>query len=120
MEMITVCLGNPEHVEKGNELHKLLNTVLSEQIEPEEKKKKLEEEFDIVTTVELEGGLAAMCNLSDHIEERGMERGMEQGMLQTLFSLIEDNILPLDIAAQKAGFTIEDFKKQYQEYQKNK
>lgn len=140
MEMVMVCLGKPEHAERGTDLHRLLNTVLSEELKPEEKKRKLQEEFDMVTSVELEGGLAAMCNLSEHIEERGVQKGLEQGiekgieqgiekgielgeqrgMLQTLFSLIEDRVLPLETAAQKAGFTVEEFEMQYQEYRKDK
>jgi predicted RND superfamily exporter protein len=36
----------------------------------------LKEEYNIVTTVELEGGLATMCNLSDYIEEKGIEKGL--------------------------------------------
>ena len=30
-------------------------------------------DYDIVTTVELEGGLVKMCNLSEYIEEKGID-----------------------------------------------
>ncbi len=75
MELVMVCLGKPEHSEKGTELHKLLTTVLSDTLTPEEKKNTMKHKYDIVTSVELEGGLAKMCNLSDYIEEKALEKG---------------------------------------------
>lgn len=92
-----VCLGRPEDVEQGTELHRLLTTVLSETLTPEEKKKTMREEYGIVTTVELEGGLAKMCNLSEYIEERaterGMQKGIQQGILSTLTALVREGLL---------------------------
>lgn len=75
-------------------------------------------------------GQNVLLNISEHIEERGVQKGFEQGieqgielgeqrgMLQTLFSLIEDHVLPLETAAQKSGLTEEEFEMQYQEYRK--
>jgi len=88
MELVMVCLGRPETAEKGTELHQLLNTVLSEELTPQEKQKIMKEEYDIVTTVELEGGLAKMCNLSEYIEEKAMAKGLEQGLEQGLSALV--------------------------------
>ena len=68
-------------------MHQLLNTVLSEKLTPQEKQKIMKEEYHIVTTVELEGGLAKMCNLSDYIEEKGIEKGIEQGLVALVDSL---------------------------------
>lgn len=87
MELVIVCLGSPEGAAKGTELHQLLNTVLSEKLTPQEKQKIMKEEYHIVTTVELEGGLAKMCNLSDYIEEKGIEKGIEQGLVALVDSL---------------------------------
>ena len=80
MELVMVCLGRPENARQGTELHQLLTTVLSEKLTPEEKKLAMKRDYGIATTVELEGGLAKMCNLSDYIEEKAIERGMEKGM----------------------------------------
>jgi len=79
MELIMVCLGRPEDIEKGTRLHQLLGTVLSEKLTPKEKLKIMEEEYNIVTTVELEGGMAKMCNLSEYIWEKAMTEGTEKG-----------------------------------------
>ena len=48
----------------------------------------MKEEYDIVTTVELEGGLAKMCNLSEYIEEKAIAKGLEQGLEQGLSALV--------------------------------
>ena len=82
-----VCLGRPEDAVKGTEMHRLLTTVLSKELTPQEKQKIMEENYDIVTTAELEGGLVRMCNLSDYIEEKGIEKGIEKGLSALVNSL---------------------------------
>ncbi len=122
MELVMVCLGRPETAVKGTELHQLLNTVLSEALTPQEKQKIMKEEYDIVTTVELEGGLAKMCNLSEYIEEKaiekglqqGIEQGIEQGIYLTLVSLVKQGIITIEKAAKEAGVTVEEFVTVYQ------
>ena len=109
MELVMVCLGRPETAVQGTELHQLLNTVLSEELTPLEKQKIMKEEYDIVTTVELEGGLAKMCNLSEYIEEKGIAKGIQQGIIMELVSLVKDGLLPLEVAAQRAKITNEEF-----------
>ena len=76
MEMVMVCLGRPEDATKGTKLHRLLTTVLSEELTPKQKQKIMKDDYEIVTTVELEGGLVKMCNLSEYIEEKGIEKGL--------------------------------------------
>lgn len=39
----------------------------------------MEERYGIDTTVEMEGGLQQMCNLSDLIIEKGIEKGKAEG-----------------------------------------
>ena len=77
-------------------MHRLLSTVLAEKSTPKEKLKIMKEEYGIVTNVELEGGLAKMCNLSDYIEEvateRGMEKGIRQGIQQGMLVRLEEQI----------------------------
>lgn len=43
--------------------------------------------------------------------EQGLKQGALNGSLRTLISLVQDNLLPLPIAAQRAGIALEDFKK---------
>lgn len=83
-------------------------------------------DYDIVTTVELEGGLAKMCNLSDYIWEKateggmqkgfekgiekGIEQGIRQGAVNELVSLVKEGFLSVEIAAQRAEVTVEEMK----------
>jgi len=86
LEVVMVCLGKDCIDEKGkparggSELHGLLGTLFSEKLRPTQKKEILNKEYDIATSVELEGGMNDMCNLSDLIEERGIEKGIERGI----------------------------------------
>ena len=98
MELIMVCLGRPEDVEKGTRLHQLLNTLLSDTLTPEEKIKAIKHDYNIVTTVELEGGLATMCNLSDHIEEKAIQRGISEERFSNLRAVMEN----LNLTAEQA------------------
>lgn len=82
MELVMICLGRTENVTQGTRLHQLLTLVLSEKFTPQEKQKIMKEDYNIVTTVELGGGLAKMCNLSDYIEEKATERGLQKGIQQ--------------------------------------
>lgn len=56
------------------------------------KKNHLKEKYGMQMSIELEGRLANMCNLSDLVEERGMKRGMERGMERGISAIILDNI----------------------------
>lgn len=116
MELVMVCLGKPENVKRGTELHKLLTMVLSDTLTPEEKKKALHEEYNIITGVELEGGLAKMCNLSEYIEQKGIQKGIQKGYLQAVCSLVKQNCITVEKASQEVGLAAEEFKEIYQKY----
>ena len=61
------------------EILNLLNTLFSSTITAEEKKKRLETEFKIAMTTELDEEVETMCNLSQALVNQGIERGIEQG-----------------------------------------
>ena len=82
---------------KGNPLHGMLTTLLSETLKPKEKKEILKEQYHFVTSVELEGDLERMCNLSERIEEKAIQKGE----LLQLVSLVKKGILSLEIALQE-------------------
>jgi len=56
-----------------------------------------------------------MCEVLDRVEARGIEKGIEQGIkrgtINTLISLVKDGILSIDEASERAGVSVEDFKK---------
>ena len=69
MELVLVCLGTPKSKNKGNDLHGFLDTLLSPDLAPHEKENILANDYGIQITVEQEGDLRLMCNLSDLIED---------------------------------------------------
>ena len=56
----------------------------------------------------------SMCTVLDEIETRGIEKGIEQGIEKgrdnTLISLVHDGLLNIEIAADRAGVSIDEFK----------
>ena len=63
-----------------------------------------------------------MCTVLDEIEtrgiekgiakglEKGIEKGIEQGRDNTLIALVHDGLLSVEIAADRAGVSIDGFK----------
>ena len=50
-----------------------------------------------------------MCKVLEAREQRGEQRGIEIGKLQTLLSLVEDKLLSVKEAAQRANMSVEEF-----------
>lgn len=114
MESVFVCLGKEEEAEKGNALHGMLSTLFSERLQPEEKEKILEEDYNFITSIEVEGGLRQMCNLSDLVEERGIRKGLEKGRqekIDAFLGLVRDGLLELSEAAKRLEISEEELKK---------
>ena len=93
----------------------MLSTLFSERLQPEEKERILEEDYNFITSVEVEGGLRQMCNLSDLVEERGIRKGMalglEQGRQEAILGLVRDGLLELSEAAKRLEISEEELKK---------
>lgn len=80
-----------------NKLIRMLEELLSGR-DAEEKKKILAEEFGMVMSVEMEGRVKSMCNLSENILERGLSQGELKQSRQCIFDLLEDlGEIPRDI-----------------------
>ena len=113
LSVIFLCLGDSSE-ENSPKYLSMLSIALGNHIK-EEKKRRLEDEFGIPMTIELEKEINEMCNLADAIEEKGLKRGIEQGIeqgtIQILSSLVRDNILSVEEAAKRAHMTVEEFEK---------
>lgn len=88
MTVLMICLGQPEG-ENYEGILKLLEVLLSSQRNPEEKKRILQNDFEIKMTKELESEVSLMCNYSKGVEEQGIARGMEQGIAESLRNLMD-------------------------------
>lgn len=72
-----MCLGNPD-TEDIPKFLSMLSVALNDSMNTNEKKRILEEEYQIPMTRELGKELDKMCNLSEGIEERGIRKGSER------------------------------------------
>ena len=109
LEVVVICLGKDKNRTKGTKLHGLLSTLLSSKINVSDKKEILKQEFDIDSSIELEGGLRTMCNLADEIEEDGIAKGKAEGMLETLVSLVLKGSITKEEAVQMAEMNENEF-----------
>lgn len=78
INVVMVCLGGKEKPGYDG-LLKMLDVLLSQDMEAVEKKRVLGEEFGIPMTRKLEGGLEEMCNLSKGVYSSGYDSGYGSG-----------------------------------------
>lgn len=75
MSVVMICLSKNKNASNtDNELLKMLLTLLDENLDAEEKKKRLEREHGIPMTVELAQEVNDMCNLSEYYEEMAVKK----------------------------------------------
>lgn len=84
-----ICLGKANEKDYAG-LLKLLDVLLSTEIDSVKKCQILEQDFQIAMTQTLESEVSLMCHLSKGVEEKGREQG-ENRMSKLIKKLIEDN-----------------------------
>lgn len=97
-----VLLGVTNEVPKREEryeLHRLISTLLSNEIEAEEKLNMIELEYQIPVSEELREEVNLMCNLSEGIEERAAEKAAEKTLRETNKKVITN--------MHRKGYTLE-------------
>lgn len=109
---MVIRIRNSRNVtESRNRLIAMLEDVLSRE-DSDVKKRKLEEKYAMKMTLELEGRINRMCNLSDVVVERGIELGIQQGIQQGmqqgmqmgikgLVDILSDMGTPKEVIVQK-------------------
>lgn len=104
---VLVGLGKPDG-ENYDGVLKMLGALFSGENIITEKKRILEQDFDIPMTETLERRLSEMCNLSQGFEERGMKRGFEKGRVEGLTEgRIESTISTIRSLMGSMGWTME-------------
>ena len=111
MSTIFVNLKPENTLKSENDLIGMLSVLLSEKMEIETKKRTLESDYGLPMSQQLEMEVAAMCNLSDIVEERGIEigkaQGIEQGRLETIYDLVQSGFLTLEQGAEKLDIPVD-------------
>lgn len=72
---VNFCLNHKDV--KGNRLPQMLNVLFSSDMEPDEKIKIMEEEYDIAMEVAMEKEVNQVGNLGDYVEKRGIRKGIQ-------------------------------------------
>ena len=112
MEVVVLNLGDAD---KSSELDilDLLNVLFSTTTTPEEKKQRLNDEFEIAMTVEFEGEVQEMCNLSEALVELGIEQGVKRGIEERNLSMAQMMIQerePVEKIERYTGYALEKLK----------
>ena len=105
LNVTTVCIG--KMADKSDfELIRFLDTLLSNELSVEIKKKILANDFGIESLTKMETEMNVMCNLSDLVEEKGIKKGVAQNMVEMIDKLaqntgFEEALRLLDVTQEK-------------------
>lgn len=116
-----VCVGQ-RGKENRTELLRLLEALFSQALPSAEKKRILQEEFNINMSQAFEAEVSEMCNLSQGILEEGVTKGRQEGIRALVLSLqkfLKDQALVVKEAAEQFGMTQETAMKNVQQYWKS-
>ena len=90
MHAVMICLGNSDD-DAENDLLRMLDVLLSTNKDAEEKRKILENEFQIPMTEKMEMEVESMCNLSDGVEQKGIQKGIEKKTYTVVLNMLKAN-----------------------------
>lgn len=76
--------------EEQYELHRLIGTLLSEELTVTQKLSIIETEYHIPLSVDLEEGVNDMCNLGEGIEERAIEKTKKEIILEIILEMYQN------------------------------
>ena len=96
---LLLCLG-PAAGGGEAEVLRLLDVLLSAEIEPQKKQRVLQDEFDIPMNKKFVEEVTEMCNLSKGVMEKGLEKGMEKGILRSVRAAMENLKVPAEQAME--------------------
>lgn len=100
LNIVMIGLSNelPKHDEKY-ELHRLLGTLLSEELTVEERLDIIENEYDIPIEENIRKDVSVMCNLSQGIEDKGIAIGEAREKAKIIISMYKNGFTAEQIAA---------------------
>ena len=98
LSVVMLCLGGADE-ENYNGVLKLLDVLLSSEAGESEKKRILQDDFNIPMTQTLETEVQVMCNLSQGV----LEKGKAEGLLSAIKNLMANTGWPLEKAMETLG-----------------
>ena len=109
LSIIMLCLGGPDGANYDGVL-RMLDVLLSNETSEAEKRKILQDDYDIQMTQTMEREVSVMCNLSKGVREIGRAEGHAERALSDLRNLMET--LGLTIEQAMAALKIPDAERQ--------
>jgi hypothetical protein len=89
LSIVMLCLGGPDGANYDGVL-RMLDVLLSNETSEAEKRKILQDDYDIQMTQTMEREVSVMCNLSKGVEEKGMAKGLTNGILASIKNLVKN------------------------------
>lgn len=115
LTVIVMCLGKPNG-ENYDGVLRLLDVLLGSEADVAEKRKILQEDYDIPMTQAVEEEVSVMCNLSKGVMEKGMARGRAEGMANGILTSIEKLVKNLGVSTEQAMSVLEIPENERQKY----
>ena len=107
LSIVMLCLGGPDG-ENYDGVLRMLDVLLSNETSEAEKRKILQDDYDIQMTRTMEQEVSVMCNLSKGIMEKGITKGRVEGRSEGMAKGMTNGILSaIKSLMETMGMTIE-------------
>ena len=101
MSVIVLCLGGPDG-ENYDGVLRMLDVLLSNETSEAEKRKILQDDYDIQMTQTMEREVSVMCNLSKGVMEEGLAKGRAEGVAENTLVSIKNLMETLGLTIEQA------------------
>ena len=106
LSVVMICLGRPEG-ENYQGVLKMLDVLFSNETSVTDKKKILEDEYDIPMTQKLDEEVSSMCNLSEGVMRKGVAKGMAKGITERTLSNLQSLMKNMGLSIEQAMAVLE-------------
>ena len=107
LSIVMLCLGGPDG-ENYDGVLRMLDVLLSNETSAVEKRKILQDDYDIQMTQTMESEVSVMCNLSKGVEEKGVAKG--------ILSAIKNLVKNMGVSVEQAMSVLEVPEAERQKY----
>ena len=107
LSIIMLCLGGPGGANYDGVL-RMLDVLLSNETNEAEKRKILQDDYDIQMTQTMERAVSVLCNLSKGVEEKGVAKG--------ILSSIKNLVKNMGVSVEQAMSVLEIPEAERQKY----
>ena len=117
--IIMLCLGGPEGANYDGVL-RMLDVLLSHETSEAEKRKILQDDYDIQMTQTMEREVSVMCNLSKGVRQKGCAEGRAEGraegMANGILASIKNLVKNMGVSVEQAMSVLEIPEAERQKY----